>query len=450
MTTWNFVCLSFGSNLGNRHEYIRRAFACLKKAGIKNLKSSVILETKAILLEGSPKEWDLPYFNCVAIGETQLSPDELVRECKVIERAFGRDFSLKWGPRPIDIDVILYGDETFAFHSETCTVPHPRLLERPFLISLIASLCPYRRFYLEGSPCNGKTFAELAAIYPLAEGEVLGSFGPATQIMGVVNITDNSISDTGLFLEARRAAAHAERLFAEGASIIDLGAQATNPRVKDLGNVEQEWGRLEPVLQLLAERWKGAKQYPDVSIDTFRPEIIRRAIEIFPIRWINDVSGGSLEMAYLAKEFGLRLLINHSCSLPPRPDCVLSYEESPVTQMLRWGESQLETFAQIGLDTSWQVVFDPGIAFGKTPVQSMLLMEGVEQFKRVLECPVLIGHSRKSCLSLLGRFSYQDRDWETIGCSVALHDRGVDYLRVHQVEGNRRALAAAAWAGMPV
>ena len=77
-------------------------------------------------------------------------------------------------------------------------------------------------------------------------------------------------------------------------------------------------------------------------------------------------------------------------------------------------------------------------------------MEGVEQFKRVLECPVLIGHSRKSCLSLLGRFSYQDRDWETIGCSVALHDRGVDYLRVHQVEGNRRALAAAAWAGMPV
>lgn len=120
---------------------------------------------------------------------------------------------------------------------------------------MMASLCPYRRFRLEGSSCNGKTFAELAAIYPLTEEDALGSFGSATQIMGIVNITDNSISDTGLFLEARRAAAHAERLFAEGASIIDLGAQATNPRVKDLGSVEQEWERLEPVLRLLAERW---------------------------------------------------------------------------------------------------------------------------------------------------------------------------------------------------
>ncbi|WP_414038817.1 dihydropteroate synthase [Chlamydia trachomatis] len=448
MTSWNFVCLSLGSNLGNRHEHIRRAYASLKKAGIRNLKSSVILETKALLLEGAPKEWDLPYFNSVVIGETQLSPDELIEEIKMIESCFGQHASLKWGPRPIDIDVLFYGDEAFSYHSDKCTIPHPKVLERPFLLSMMASLCPYRRFRLEGSSCNGKTFAELAAIYPLTEEDALGSFGSATQIMGIVNITDNSISDTGLFLEARRAAAHAERLFAEGASIIDLGAQATNPRVKDLGSVEQEWERLEPVLRLLAERWGAAQQCPDVSIDTFRPEIIRRAVEVFPIRWINDVSGGSLEMAHLAKEFGLRLLINHSCSLPPRPDCVLSYEESPIEQMLRWGESQLEQFAQVGLDTSWQVVFDPGIGFGKTPVQSMLLMDGVKQFKRVLECPVLIGHSRKSCLSMLGRFNSNDRDWETIGCSVSLHDRGVDYLRVHQVEGNRRALAAAAWAGM--
>ncbi|AAF39696.1 bifunctional 2-amino-4-hydroxy-6-hydroxymethyldihydropteridine diphosphokinase/dihydropteroate synthase [Chlamydia muridarum str. Nigg] len=450
MTTWNFVCLGLGSNLGNRHEYIKRAYESLKKAGIRNLKSSVILETKALLLEGSPKEWDLPYFNCVAIGETQLSPDELVKEIKMIENRLSRDSSLKWGPRSIDIDVLLYGDESYSCCSERCIIPHPRLLERPFLLSMMASLCPYRYFRLRGSPYDGKTFAELAAIYPLTEKDVLGSFAPTTQIMGIVNVTDDSISDTGLFLEAKRAAAHAERLFAEGASIIDLGAQATNPRVRDLGSVEQEWERLEPVLQILAESWKDAKQYPDVSIDTFRPEVIRRAIQVFPIRWINDVSGGSLEMAHLAKDLGLRLLINHSCSLPPRPDCVLSYEESPVTQMLRWGESQLETFAQIGLDTSWQVVFDPGIGFGKTPVQSMQLMEGVAKFKHILKCPVLIGHSRKSCLSLLGRFSSQDRDWETIGCSVALHNQGVDYLRVHQVEGNRRVLAAAAWSGMPV
>ena len=450
MTSWNFVCLSLGSNLGNRHDHIKRAYASLKKAGVRNIKSSVILETKALLLDGAPKEWDLPYFNSVVIGETLLSPDELIKKIKDIQKDFGRDDSQKWAPRPIDIDILLYGEEAFSYHSELCTVPHPRLLDRPFLLSMIASLCPYRLFYSKGAPCNWKTFAEISAIYPLKENDVLGSFGPAIQIMGVVNITDNSISDTGLFLESRRAAAHAERLFAEGASIIDLGAQAINPRVKDLGNVEEEWERLEPVLKLLAERWRHAKQYPDVSIDTFRPEIIRRAIEVFPIRWVNDVSGGSLEMAHLAKEFQLRLLINHSCSLPPRPDCVLSYEESPVEQMLRWGESQLETFSRIGLDTRWQVVFDPGIGFGKSPVQSMLLMDGVERFKQTLECPILIGHSRKSCLSMLGRFSSEDRDWETIGCSVSLHDQGVDYLRVHQVEGNRRALAAAAWAGMPV
>lgn len=447
MTTAQFICLSLGSNLGNRFEIFRKAFALLKELEIEDLQSSIILETKALLLPGSPKEWDLPFFNSVLIGKTTLSPKQLLSGVKQIERRLGRDVNaLPWSPRVLDIDILLYGDENHQ--QEDVKIPHERITERPFLLSLIASLCPTRIFHKPGSEYHLKSFGEIAHLLPCPQEMILNSFSPNTLLMGVVNVTDNSISDEGLYLEASKAVAHAEKLFAQGASVIDFGGQATNPKVQQLLDVEQEWSRLEPVLKLLAEKWAGRRQYPDISLDTFYPEIIKRALEIYPIRWINDVSGGSKEMAEIARDANLLLVINHSCSLPPRPDKTLAFTTCASDQLLSWGEKQIEAFVALGLRQD-QIIFDPGIGFGTTQIQALNVLHKMKKFRK-LGCATLVGHSRKSCFSLLGKYDAKDRDWETVSLSVLLQQQGVNYLRVHDVEANQRVLSAAAWSGVHV
>ncbi|BAE80786.1 folate synthesis bifunctional protein [Chlamydia felis Fe/C-56] len=447
MTTLHSVCLSLGSNLGNRFENFRKAYSLLKELNIEDLQSSVILETKALLLPGSPKEWDLPFFNSVLIGKTTLSPQELLLGIKQIERRLGRDLDAPvWSPRVLDIDILLYGDE--ICQQDHITIPHKRILERPFLLSLLASLCPTRKLYQPGSECHLKTFGEISHLIPCPQEMILNSFSPSTLLMGIVNVTDNSISDGGLYLDPEKAVAHAEQLLAKGASVIDFGAQATNPKVKHLLDVDQEWKRLEPVLNLLADKWSGRNQYPDISLDTFYPEIIRRALEVYPIRWINDVSGGSKEMAKIARDANLRLVINHSCSLPPCPNKTLELSTCAAEQLFSWGEKQIEAFTALGLNLD-QIIFDPGIGFGTSPIQALHVLHRMKKF-RGLGCATLVGHSRKSCFSLLGKHDAKDRDWETVSLSVLLQQQGVNFLRVHDVEANQRVLSAAAWPGVYV
>ncbi|WP_348663454.1 dihydropteroate synthase [Chlamydia vaughanii] len=448
MTTSNFICLSLGSNLGNRFENFRKAFSLLKELDIEGMQSSIILETKALLFPDSPKEWDLPFFNSVLIGRTSLPPKQLLSKVKGIEHKLGRDpHALPWSPRILDIDILLYGDE--VYNQGDVIIPHERILERPFLLSLIASLCPSRQLSQPGSQYHLKPFSEIAHLIPCPQEMILNAFSPATMLMGIVNVTDNSMSDGGKYLEPAKAVARAEELFSQGAAVIDFGGQATNPRVQQLLSMEQEWARLEPVLKLLSERWSGrVAQYPDISIDTFYPEIIRKAVELYPIRWINDVSGGSKEMAEVAKELDLLLVVNHSCSIPPRPDKTLAFSASAANQLLSWGEVQIEAFVDLGLSRD-QIIFDPGIGFGTTQIQALNVLRDMDRFRQ-LGCATLVGHSRKSCFSLLGKYDANDRDWETACFSVLLQQRGVNYLRVHDVEANQRVLATAAWPGISI
>lgn len=430
----NFVCLSLGSNLGNRLGMLSRAIDALHKE-IFSLRCSVVLETQALLYPDSPDSWNLPFFNAVVVGETKCSPEKLLRYVKGIEKNLGRKESAKWAPRPMDIDVLLYGDQQHV----NPDIPHPRLLERPFLITLIALLVPDMRLVLPGSPHHNKTFAALSREFPHSEKGLVLS--PQTQLMGVVNITDNSMSDGGSYMLASKAIHYIQQLYFDGASIIDLGAQATNPRVKKLLSAEEEWIRLEPVLQQLATLWTDAKQRPAISIDTFYPEVIRRAIDVYPIQWINDVSGGSEEMMKVAKEQGLILVMNHSFSLPPKVNEHWNEESPVVEQILKWGIQQIECCQTIGLPME-QTILDPGIGFGTTPVQSVSILQQASKLKS-LGVPILIGHSRKSFYNVIGKSNARDRDEETLGSSIALQQAGIRYLRIHNVKQHQRALAAA-------
>ncbi|ANH78561.1 dihydropteroate synthase [Candidatus Chlamydia sanziniae] len=449
MSKSSFVCLGLGSNLGYRFKNLQQAHALLKEKGITELRSSVILETKALLLPESPKEWDLPFFNSVLVGRTILSPQELLVIIKQVEKAVGREEStLPWSPRVLDVDILLYGEEDFHYQNGQEYIPHRSLLDRPFLISLIASLCPYRKFCCPHSPYDTMTFAELAYHFPCPSGSILRSLLPSSLLMGIVNITDNSMSDGGQFLDPENAVTYAEQLFVQGAAIIDFGAQATNPGLQCLLSMEQEWARLEPVLKLLSERWSGNMQYPEISLDTFYPEIIARAMNIYPIHWINDVSGNPQKMAQLAKDFGLSLVMTHSCSIPADSRKILSFSNPSSQQILEWAEHQLEACVGLGLEVD-QIIFDPGIGYGKSAMQSLTILNEVKKFQD-LGCALLVGHSRKSFLLMLSSYDPKDRDWETVGISILLQKQGVDYLRVHNIEAHHRVLTAATCNGVPV
>lgn len=444
--TSHFVCLSLGSNLGNRRLYLFRAMAALKQAGLRCVRSSVILETEALLRPNSPEEWNRPFLNVVLIGQTDLSVKDLGETIQRIERSLGREPDHQpWSPRTIDIDILLYDD--LDTQIEAFILPHQGLLSRPFFLALIAALCPDRVYPKKDSPYYGKTFTELSALFPLSPGSVQRGLPPYTQIVGIVNITDNSMSDGGLYLQADCAVEHAKRLVAEGASVIDLGAQATNPRIPRLLSPGEEWNRLAPVLERLAQCWN-PQEAPLVSIDTFYPDVIRKALAVYPIKWINDVSGGSEEMAVLARDHHLEFVLMHSLSIPPNRKETLSFAKSPVEQIVEWASRKIESYTQLGLAQE-QIILDPGLGFGTTPAQAMQMMQRAEGLKD-LGCRVLIGHSRKSYLTLLGKEQTQHRDLETVGMSVLLQEKGIEFLRVHNVRMHQEALSATAWFGVDV
>lgn len=135
------VALGLGSNLGNRESYLEQAIEKLQDLKILyNVEYTSSEETKALLLPGSPKEWDLNYLNMVVVGVTILTPEDLLRAIKNIEHILGRDNSRTWAPREIDIDILLYEEEIVKL--ESLTIPHSQILYRPWVLKALAEICP--------------------------------------------------------------------------------------------------------------------------------------------------------------------------------------------------------------------------------------------------------------------------------------------------------------------
>ncbi|WP_265015669.1 2-amino-4-hydroxy-6-hydroxymethyldihydropteridine diphosphokinase [Wolbachia endosymbiont (group A) of Anoplius nigerrimus] len=135
------IYISVGSNIGNRFSHLQRAAQLLKERYFKDLKSSIILETKAILPNGAPPEWDKPFLNMIVYGSCSSSPEELLKGLKQIECDIGRpQVYEKWAPRVIDLDILLWDDLTLD--TPYLKIPHPELINRPFLLHLVAMLSP--------------------------------------------------------------------------------------------------------------------------------------------------------------------------------------------------------------------------------------------------------------------------------------------------------------------
>lgn len=247
----------------------------------------------------------------------------------------------------------------------------------------------------------------------------------SVQLVGILNITPDSFSDGGKFAHTESALKQAEKLFADGAAIVDVGGESTNPRSKPL-TTNEEWGRIKDVLKVLLAKYPGR-----ISLDSHHPETIRRATEL-GLFIINDVTGfNNPEMVKVAAELQLPVIVSH---LPAKfgTDIAAAHASSePVDDIAVVKTELLEREAELikaGVKPE-NIILDPGIGFGKTMELNGRL---VEFAREVPGKPVMIGYSRK-------RFLGENRmDLEpNLAAGRRAIAAGATYLRVHDVKAHK-------------
>jgi dihydropteroate synthase len=240
--------------------------------------------------------------------------------------------------------------------------------------------------------------------------------------MGIVNVTPDSFSDGGQFLEPSSAVDHALRLIAEGADIIDLGGESTRPGSEGI-SVEEELHRVLPVLRQLR------KCQPDVpiSVDTTKADVAREVLAA-GADIINDVSGLSdPEMLAVLRETGGGYCLMHTRGVPKTMQDDPQYEDV-VGEVFGFLKDQRAMMITSGIAPE-SIAVDPGLGFGKTSEHNWQLVENIADFHR-LGAPILVGHSRKRFIA--ERFA--DREEGTRLVSRRLIEGGVHILRVHTVD----------------
>ncbi|HID77762.1 MAG TPA: dihydropteroate synthase [Planctomycetaceae bacterium] len=251
--------------------------------------------------------------------------------------------------------------------------------------------------------------------------------------MGIVNVTPDSFSDGGLFLDTARAVEHGLRLADQGADIIDVGGESTRPYAIPVP-AEEELRRVIPVVSELCRRTA-----VPVSIDTRKAAVAREALAA-GAEIINDVTGleGDPDMAPLAVETGAAVCVMHMQGSPQTMQDRPHYEDV-VEDVLAYLRRRRDELVARGLAAE-RIALDPGIGFGKTAEHNLQLLRHAERFHR-LGCPVLVGHSRKSFIrQVIGR-ARVDPLPGTLAVSLALARQGIQVLRVHDVAAVRQALA---------
>jgi dihydropteroate synthase len=252
--------------------------------------------------------------------------------------------------------------------------------------------------------------------------------------MGVVNVTPDSFSDGGRYLDPRAAVEHGKQLIADGAAILDVGGESTRPGAEPV-SAEEELRRVEPVVAGLAG--SGA----EVSIDTSKAAVAAAALDA-GAAIVNDVTAlrGDPEMAALCAERGPIVVLMHMLGTPrtmqdePRYGDVVDEVKAFLAERLRAALA-----AGIAEERIW---LDPGIGFGKTAAHNFELLRRLAEL-RELGRPLVVGTSRKSFIGGADGSPPDERIGGTIASSVLAAAEGADVLRVHDVAEVRQALTVA-------
>jgi len=250
-------------------------------------------------------------------------------------------------------------------------------------------------------------------------------------IMGILNVTPDSFYDGGVNFSVETAIASGLKMKRDGADIIDIGGASSRPGSQSV-SASEEWARVEPVLNGLLD----SAPEMNISIDTFRAEVARKAVEAGAVL-INDISAGSLdpELLYAVGEANVPYVLMHMLGRPDNMQVDPRYG-NVVSEVKAWFNMKISELSKAGVK---DVILDPGFGFGKRQEDNYALLNNLCEFSE-LDLPVLVGTSRKSMIYN----ALECQPSEALNGTTATHawalERGASLLRVHDVREAREVV----------
>jgi dihydropteroate synthase len=255
-------------------------------------------------------------------------------------------------------------------------------------------------------------------------GKTTYDLGSRTHIMGILNVTPDSFSDGGKYLAPEDAVLRAKEMEAEGADFIDVGGQSTRPGSEEI-SIDEELNRVIPVIKALNNEVK-----IPFSIDTYRSPVADEALAN-GAKIVNDISAFNFDpaMPEVVAKHNASAIIMHIKGTPKNMQENPEYKDL-IAEVLLYFENAVWKANVAGID---QLIIDPGIGFGKTPEHNLRLIRNMFELKK-LDCPVMIGVSRKSIIGKVTGAEINERLSGTIALNTISILNGVNIIRVHDVK----------------
>ena len=254
----------------------------------------------------------------------------------------------------------------------------------------------------------------------------------STHLMGVLNVTPDSFSDGGNFLNPQRALSHLYRLLEEGATWVDIGGESSRPGAQPV-SAQEELRRIEPVLEAWAKDPRGS-----LSVDTCKASVAKAALR-HGVSLINDITAlrGDVRMAEVIAESGAGVILMHMRETPQ------TMQENPrysdlIGEILAELENAMDRALRAGIREE-SILLDPGIGFGKSVEQNLEILRSLSRF-RTLGRPLVLGTSRKSFIGKILDRPAEERGWGTAATVAFAVTQAVEVLRVHDVAAMRQVV----------
>ena len=250
-----------------------------------------------------------------------------------------------------------------------------------------------------------------------------------TLIMGVLNVTPDSFSDGGLFLDSEKAITHAKQMVVDGADIIDIGGESTRPG-SDPISAQEELERVRSVIEGLRKEIN-----VPLSIDTYKPEVAEECLEL-KVEIVNDITGlQNEEMRSVVAKYQASAVVMHMQGKPKIMQVNPMYNDV-VNDIKTFFQERIAQARQSGIQ---DIILDPGIGFGKTAEHNLQILKRLHEFTD-LGFPILVGSSRKSFISKVTRVAESERLEGNLAAVTVAIMNGANIVRVHDVKETKRAV----------
>ncbi|MFB2937514.1 dihydropteroate synthase [Aerosakkonemataceae cyanobacterium BLCC-F154] len=261
-----------------------------------------------------------------------------------------------------------------------------------------------------------------------------------TYLMGVLNVTPDSFSDGGEFSNLAAALSQAKYLVESGADILDIGGESTRPNSEEV-SLSEELNRVLPVIKAIRKELN-----IPISVDTTKSEVAKAAI-LAGADIVNDISGATFdsEMLPIVAELGVPIVLMHIRGTPQTMQKLTDYQDL-IGEIFQFLKKQIDAAVAAGINPD-KIIIDPGIGFAKNYQQNLEILRRLSEFK-TLNCPILVGVSRKSFIGqILNQPDAKQRVWGTGAACCAAIANSADILRVHDVKEMRDVslVADAIW-----